>query len=78
MEVSILSPATAAEKGSDTVVVTCLVDNLQVKGLISKSPKNATVSVMFAERLVFGDLGFILAGQREWQLIRKESIDGYS
>ena len=34
----------------ERVTVTCLVDGLQVSGLLSKTPKNADVSVKFMDR----------------------------
>jgi hypothetical protein len=42
--------ASAVEKDSERVTVTCLVDGLQVSGLLSKTAKNADVYVKFMER----------------------------
>ncbi|KAK7098345.1 uncharacterized protein [Littorina saxatilis] len=45
-----IATTSAVERGSEKVIVTCLVDGLQTTGLISKTPKDATISVKFAER----------------------------
>lgn len=44
-----IATSSAVEKGSNKVIVTCLVDGLQVSGLVSKTVKNGSVSVRFGE-----------------------------
>lgn len=46
------SAAGAVEKGEDKVIVTCLVDDLQVSGLVNKTVKNGSVSVTFGDRYI--------------------------
>ncbi|XP_025087232.1 uncharacterized protein LOC112559939 [Pomacea canaliculata] len=59
----------AVEKGEDKVIVTCLVDDLQVSGLVNKTVKNGSVSVTFGDSSL--DMTAIVKGKNKETVFRK-------